>query len=80
MGVRHRIIHERTGHQLTVIVVNRAFEQSLTEPLYDTAVYLAFDNHRIDDCAEVVDGRPSHDLGLSRVAVDFDFEGHAATL
>ena len=53
MGVRHRIIHERTGHQLTVIVVNRAFEQSLTDPLCDTAVYLAFDNHRIDEHAAV---------------------------
>src|SRR6266576_715907 len=52
---RHAIIHERAGHELAVLVIDRAFEQRLADPLRDPAVDLTLDDHRIDEDAEIVD-------------------------
>src|SRR6185437_16640233 len=76
--VRHRVIHERTCDQLAVLVVNDAFEQRLADALRDAAMHLAFDDHRIDHGAEVVDSGPVHDLRLAGVAVDFHLTDVAA--
>src|SRR5271154_2283561 len=45
----------------------RAFEQRLADALGDAAMHLAFDDHRIDELAEVVDRGPpldGYDAGL----------------
>ena len=48
VGPGHRVIHQRSGQQLTVVVVNRFFPEGLPGTLDNTSVNLAFDNHRIN--------------------------------
>src|SRR4029079_11017150 len=76
--MRHAIIHQRPGHELTVFIVHRALQQSLPDALRDAAMHLPFDNHWIDDRAEIVDGGPIHDFSLAGLAVDLDFANVAA--
>ena len=59
VGARHAIVHEARRQQLAVAVVMRAFEQRLADALGDAAMHLAFDDHRIDELAEVVDRGPA---------------------
>ena len=78
VGARHGVIHHRAGHELAVLVVDRAFEQRLADALRDAAMHLALDDHRIDHGAEVVDRGPIHDLGLAGVDIDLDLADVAA--
>ena len=55
------------------LVVHRVFQQRLTDALGDAAVYLALDDHRVDDVAEVVHGREFIDLHFTGVGIDFHF-------
>src|SRR5579884_2730245 len=48
---------ELAGEQLTLCVVDDALEQRLSQALNDAALDLAFDQHRIDHRAEVVERR-----------------------
>ncbi len=48
------------------LVVDGAFQQRLADALGDAAMDLAFDDHRVDDDAEVVHRRPAVDLGRRR--------------
>ncbi len=49
VGARHGVVHVRAGQQLSLVVIDRVFEQRLSDALRDAAVHLAFDDHRIDD-------------------------------
>ncbi len=49
------------------------FEQRLSDALRNTAVHLTFDDHRIDDRAEVIDRGPRLDLRLAGLRVDLEF-------
>ena len=62
---RHAVIHQRAGDELTVLVIDHAFEQRLADALRDAAVDLALDDHRIDDGAEIIDRGPRDDLALA---------------
>src|SRR5262249_27590093 len=73
MGVRHAVVHQRSRHQLTVLIVDRAFQKGLPNSLRDAAVHLAFHDHRIDYGAEVIDCGPVDNFGSASVAVYFDF-------
>ncbi len=53
--------------------------QSLADALHHTAVHLAFDDHRIDQCAEIVDAGIFHDLDKAGLRIDLDF-GDVATI
>ena len=66
IGARHAVVHERAGHELAVLVIDRAFEQRLADALRDAAVHLALDDHRIDHRAEIIDRGPGDDLGCRR--------------
>ena len=60
VGSRHRVVHVASGEKLTgAFFVDTALEQRLADALRDASVHLAFDDHRIDDVAEVVAGRES---------------------
>jgi hypothetical protein len=72
VGMRHAVIHQRPGHELTVFVVHRTLQQGLPDALRDAAMNLPFDNHRIDHCAEIVDGGPIHDVSLAGLTINLD--------
>src|SRR5579862_8308373 len=56
VGARHGVVHERCGHELAGIVVNRAFQKRLPDALGKTAMHLALDDHWIDHPAKIVGG------------------------
>ena len=67
VGARHRVVHERAGHELAGFVVDRLLDQRLPESLRDAAVHLPFRHQRIDHRADVVDrdvARHAHRAGL----------------
>src|SRR5713226_2620454 len=70
VGARHAIVHERAGHELAVLVVDRAFEQRLAHALGDPTMDLALDDHRIDEDPEIVDRGPIDDVGLAGIGID----------
>jgi hypothetical protein len=70
VGARHAIIHEAAGDQLAVVRIDDVFEQHLAQPLRDAAVDLAFDEHRIDQLAEVIDQRIAGDRDLAGGRID----------
>ena len=78
IGARHAIVHERAGHELAVLVVDRALAQRLADALGDAAVDLALDDHRVDHHAEIIDRGPGHDLGVPGVGIDLDLADVAA--
>src|SRR5262249_48467702 len=49
-----------------------AFPQRLADTLNDTAMNLAFDDHRIDLWTAVVDGHVAKQIDASGLAIDFD--------
>ena len=53
-------------------IVDAAFEQRLSDPLRKTAMNLPFDDHRIDDVAEVVYCGPAIDRRMPRSRIDLD--------
>ncbi len=61
-SARHRVVHERRGHQLAALVVADLFAHRLAEALDDAAEALAVCEQRVDDVADVVDG----DVALER--------------
>src|SRR6185437_5462262 len=72
VGARHAIVHEARRQELAVAVIVRAFEERLTDALGDAAVHLAFDDHRIDELAEVVDRGPTLDGYDAGLRIDLD--------
>src|SRR5439155_653970 len=77
-GAGNGVVAERTGDQLPGAVVAAAFGERLPDALREPAVHLAFDDHRIDDFAEVVDRGEGDDLRCAGVAVDLDLADIAA--
>jgi hypothetical protein len=54
------------------LVIDAAFQQRLADALRDAAMHLAFDDHRIDEIAEVIHRRPVGDGGDAGIRVDLD--------
>ena len=79
VGARHAVVHERAGHELAVLVVDRALQQRLADALGDAAVDLALDDHRIDRRCR--NHRPRSRPTISRLAgvrIDLDLADVAA--
>src|SRR5437660_315764 len=51
----HGVIHERAGEELAGRIVDDVLAQGLADALGETAVHLAFHDHRVDDDAAVID-------------------------
>ena len=74
-GTGHCVIHERAGEQLPVFfIVAALFQQGLPDRLCRATVNLAFDDHRIDDPAEIVDRHIPFDRHMAGIDIDFDFD------
>ena len=72
VGARHRVVHERSGHELAAAVIGAALEQRLAEAERKAAVDLALDDHRVDDGADVVDPPEADDLGAAGLRIDLE--------
>ena len=53
-GARQRVVHERAGQQLPVVVVDGLLDHRLADALRQPAVNLPLDDQRIDQVARVV--------------------------
>ncbi len=74
IGPRHSVVVVGAADQLTCVsVVDGVFEYGRADALSDTAVHLAFNDHRIDHCSHIIDGRDLDDLHLTGVRIDFYF-------
>src|SRR6478672_6940301 len=70
-GARDTVIHEACGQKLAgVSVVDDMLPERLSDALGEAAMHLAFDNHRIDDHATIVDSVEVTKPHGSRVRVD----------
>ena len=73
VGARHGVVHEGAGQQLAgLFVIDAVLQQRLADALHQPAMHLAFDNHRVDDVAEVVHRREAVHLDSARGRVDLD--------
>src|SRR5438552_17573662 len=81
VGTRHAVVHEGPGKQLpAVLIVDRLLVQGLADALRNAALDLSFDDHVIDDPADVVatDDASEPDLPGLRIYLDFAGLGAAA--
>ena len=67
-----RVVDERAGDQLAVLVVDDLLVQRLADAVGHAAVHLAVDQHRVDGRAAVVDRHPALDLDLAGLHVHVD--------
>src|SRR6185437_12111759 len=73
VGARQGVIGEAAREELSVLVVATPFEQRLPDALSDAAVYLTFDDHWIDDVAEIVAGAEPVHPHRARLRIDLHF-------
>jgi hypothetical protein len=73
LGARHGVVHERAGDELARVgVIDRVLHQRLAEAGGDAAVQLAFDDHRIERAAAIVDRGIAGDLDRAGRRIDLD--------
>ena len=77
-GARHRVVHERSGQELTVFVVDGFFDHRLADALRQPAVNLSFDDQRIDQVSGIVDRDELQQRRLAGLAIDFEHRDVAA--
>src|SRR5712691_1916015 len=74
VGARHAVVHEGSGKQLpAVLIVDRLLVQGLADALRNAALDLSFDDHVIDDPADVVAADDAREPDLAGLGVDLDF-------
>ena len=75
---RHRVVHERAGDELAVLVVDDLFDHRLADALRQAAVNLALDDQRVDQVAGIVHGDQLQQLRLAGLAIDLEHRDVAA--
>ena len=75
---RHRVVHERSGQQLAVVVVDGLLDHRLADALRQAAVDLSLDDHRVDQIPGVVDGDELQQRRLAGLAIDLEHRDVAA--
>src|ERR1019366_6043073 len=66
-GLGDGVIHQLTGDELAVVVVDGLFVEGLSEALHDAAVDLSIDQQRVDDVAAIVHGHIAQNLDLAGI-------------
>ena len=77
-GARNRVIHERSRHQLAVLVVNHFFDHRLADTLGEATVNLTFDDERIDAIPGIVYREHFEKCRFAGLAVNFEHRDVAA--
>jgi hypothetical protein len=67
-----RVVDERAGHELAVLVVDHLLEERLADGVHDAAVDLPVDEQGVDRIAAVVDRDVADQLGLAGLGIDVD--------
>lgn len=70
MRARHGVIHQASGDQLPLLVVNDLFVKRLPDRLRDAALNLTFNEHGIDHFAAIIDGDIAQELHVAGLPVD----------
>ena len=79
VGVRHAVVHERTGDELAAgRIVDRVFHQGLAETVGDRALYLTLDHALAEDGAAIIDRGVGDDIEVAGVGIDLDLGDVAA--
>ena len=73
VGPGHGVVHVRAREELPGVVVDAVLQERLADALGETAVDLAFDDHRVHDVAEVVHRHEVDDVDDAGVRVDLHF-------
>ncbi len=72
MRSRHRIVYERAGQDLPVLVENDSFLQRLARPLGDAAAHLSRIQQWIEHPADIVDRGVPDQLQIAGFGIDLD--------
>ena len=78
VGSGHRIVHERPGEKLSIIVILTVFHEHLSKSLANSAVHLSMNDWRIDDRADIVNRDIAVNGDFSGFWLNFDFADMAA--
>src|SRR6185503_4860653 len=76
--LRQRVVHQRSGDELALFVVNDLLIHRLPERLDDAALHLAVDQHRVDHFPAVIDRNVAQKFYVARFAIDFDYSDVSA--
>ena len=71
-GGGQRVVDERAGDELALLVVVHALVERLADGVHDAAVHLTVDQHRVDRVAAVVDGDVAEQLDLPGLWIEVD--------
>jgi hypothetical protein len=70
-----RVVGERAGQELALLVVHELLEQPVPDALCQSAEHLPVDDRRVDHPAAVVDDDVAKNLHVARSGVDLDDRG-----
>ena len=73
-GPRHRVIHEGSGQQLAVLIIDGVFQQRLADALRHAAMHLALHQHRVQQAAGVVTSFVAYAVVMVPLMIVFAFE------
>ena len=81
IGAWHAVIHVRTISELAVLIIFCTFEQRLSNALNNSAMNLAFHDHRVDYITHIIDGNKTIHLlaGLNADQYAAEMRGQLAT-
>ena len=72
LGDGDRVVEERAGLELPVVVVRQLLEEGPADALRRASPHLSFDERRVQGAADVLRDRVTKELDLARLAVDAD--------
>src|SRR5437763_685221 len=79
VGARQSVIHKGAAQQLArSLVVDRVFEQRLSDALREPALHLTNGQHRVDQPAVIIDRGVTFERGRPGFGIDLDFRGVTA--
>src|ERR1044072_3086930 len=71
-SLRQCIIHQFTGDELSLFVINDLFVKRLADRLHNAAVHLTVYEQRVDNFAAIIDRDVLHDFRIASVLIDLD--------
>src|SRR4051794_5485657 len=71
-SARDRVVHQRAGYQLALLVINNFFKHRLAQRLNNPTVNLPVNEHWIDHLAAVVDSDVAKEIYIAGVTINFN--------
>ena len=78
-GARHRVVHEAGRKKLAALaVIDSVLAKHLAPALRHTAMHLTFDQHRLQNVAEIIDRNITHQFSHTGIGINFNLGNVAA--